>query len=98
MAEIILAIEYLHECDIVHRDLKPGNILLDQRGHIKLADFGLSEVRLTQKLEIQQGISQHLGELTSKEKDNLKIVAQKENIDLILELKLNPLHKEFKHL
>jgi serine/threonine protein kinase len=29
IAEIILAIDYLHECDIVHRDLKPANILLD---------------------------------------------------------------------
>ena len=41
-AELVLAIEYLHNIKIVHRDLKPDNILMDKFGHLKLADFGLS--------------------------------------------------------
>ena len=40
-AEIILAVNFLHNCGIVHRDIKPANILLDRNGHCKLADFGL---------------------------------------------------------
>jgi len=40
-AEIILAVDFLHQCGIVHRDIKPENILLDKDGHSKLADFGV---------------------------------------------------------
>lgn len=42
-AETILALEYLHEQGIVYRDLKPENILIDNEGHVKLTDFGLSK-------------------------------------------------------
>lgn len=44
LAELVLAIDHLHALGIVHRDLKPENILLDSHGHIKLSDFGLSEI------------------------------------------------------
>jgi serum/glucocorticoid-regulated kinase 2 len=42
-AEIILALECLHKNDIIYRDLKPENLLLDNEGHIRLTDFGLSK-------------------------------------------------------
>ena len=41
MAECVLAVESVHHLNYIHRDLKPDNILIDSRGHVKLADFGL---------------------------------------------------------
>ena len=42
-AELILALEHLHQNDIIYRDLKLENILMDHLGHICLTDFGLSK-------------------------------------------------------
>ncbi|EMG49676.1 Likely protein kinase [Candida maltosa Xu316] len=42
MAECVLAIEAIHKLGFIHRDIKPDNILIDNRGHVKLSDFGLS--------------------------------------------------------
>ena len=42
-AQIVLALEYLHFLNIIHRDLKLGNLLLDQRGYIKVIDYGMSK-------------------------------------------------------
>uniref|UniRef100_A0AAV2KE76 non-specific serine/threonine protein kinase n=1 Tax=Knipowitschia caucasica TaxID=637954 RepID=A0AAV2KE76_KNICA len=39
-AELVLALDAIHSMGFIHRDVKPDNMLLDQRGHLKLADFG----------------------------------------------------------
>lgn len=43
-AEILLGLEEVHSLNIVYRDLKPDNLLFDDKGHVRISDFGLCVV------------------------------------------------------
>ncbi|KAI3673154.1 hypothetical protein L6452_39270 [Arctium lappa] len=70
IAELVLALEYLHSLGIVHRDLKPDNILIAHDGHIKLTDFGLSKI----------GLMNSTGDLTRSESNEV-IVSNDHRLD-----------------
>lgn len=44
ITQVCEALQFAHEHGIVHRDIKPANILIDARGNVKVADFGLAKV------------------------------------------------------
>jgi len=44
---VVLAFEYMHSKNIIYRDLKPENLLLDDRGFLKVTDFGFAKELLT---------------------------------------------------
>ncbi|XP_031502888.1 probable serine/threonine protein kinase IRE isoform X2 [Nymphaea colorata] len=71
IAEVVLALEYLHSMNVIHRDLKPDNLLIAHDGHIKLTDFGLSKVGLINSTDDLSGPTAYGTKLLRKDESSL---------------------------
>ncbi|MFO0947884.1 MAG: protein kinase [Planctomycetota bacterium] len=59
VSQICEALQFAHDEGVVHRDIKPENILVDRRGRIKVADFGIAKIldaSTSDKLSTQSGL------------------------------------------
>jgi serine/threonine protein kinase len=64
---MLFGLKYLHENDVIHLDIKPGNVLIDNLGCVKLADFGASR-------KLEDGRSVRVGSSGSKQSDTVEML------------------------
>ncbi|KAF0985056.1 hypothetical protein FDP41_000095 [Naegleria fowleri] len=93
-AETILALYDLHHNKIVHRDLKPDNMLIDRNGHLKLTDFGLSEIGLLDREDEQTSASKQSLDSLRQDDDESEIQVRGTPDYLAPELLLGMQHNE----
>ncbi len=43
IANMVYALQYIHEHNVIHRDLKPENLVLDEKGYVRITDFGIAK-------------------------------------------------------
>ncbi len=51
--QICDALQYAHDEGVVHRDIKPENVLVDRKGRVKIADFGLAKILAREKEDLR---------------------------------------------
>jgi serine/threonine protein kinase len=81
LAEVLLALDDLHKKNIIYRDLKPDNIVIDNEGHVRLTDFGLSKEGV---LDISNGAKSFCGSVAYLSPEMLRKQGHGKSVDYYL--------------
>lgn len=66
MLQLLSAMAHIHKRGVIHRDLKLSNLLYNNRGELKVADFGLARIQNTKKPSEEFPDGPEAGEMTPK--------------------------------
>ena len=59
--QIVNGVCAIHEANLIHRDIKPANIFLDQKGYVKIGDFGLTREDVIEETAVAISMNEKSG-------------------------------------
>ena len=70
IACLVLGLEYLHKENVLHRDIKPDNLVLDDRGYLRITDLGIAKVMKAQNSSDTSGTPGYMSPEVLAKKDH----------------------------
>ena len=70
IANMIYALEYIHENNVIHRDIKPENLVLDEKGYVRITDFGIAKENMPDNSSETSGTPGYMAPEVMKSKNH----------------------------
>ena len=70
IANMIFALEYIHENNVIHRDIKPENLVLDEKGYVRITDFGIAKENMPDNSSETSGTPGYMAPEVMKSKNH----------------------------
>ena len=70
IANIVYALEYIHQNNVIHRDIKPENLVLDENGYVRITDFGIAKENMPDNSSETSGTPGYMAPEVMKSKNH----------------------------